>query len=109
MRRADLDRLNDGSLSLDNEDGAVDNPTPVTYGSVETGDFVPEPRQEDNMTLKHLNREIEPRIPARPAGQVGAQESCERKANPQVRPEVLKIFNARWKHNESGCLLLSGR
>jgi hypothetical protein len=27
----------------------------------------------------------------------------------QMRPDLLKIFNARWEHNKPGCMLLKDR
>jgi hypothetical protein len=61
------------------------------------------------MTQKHNNCPIEECDEARTAEQAGMSESPSIKPQHQVRPEVLKIFHARWKHNESGCRLLSGR
>jgi hypothetical protein len=65
---------------------------------------------EAPMTTKHINYcPVDERPDVRLGEQGGVRESLGEKPHRNVRPEVLKVFNARWKHNEPGCRLLADR
>lgn len=62
-----------------------------------------------SMTMKPINQPTDERNETRPDEQTGTLQSVVSESRRNVRPEVIKAFNARWKYNESGCRLLADR
>jgi hypothetical protein len=61
------------------------------------------------MTLKHVNRFIDESLSTRPVEQTGGKEPPVPKDRHQMRPELRRLFEARWNRNEAGYRYLAGR
>ena len=66
-------------------------------------------RREDPMILKHMNRSIGECVDACPTEQVARAEVSTPQPRSQLRSEMLRLFNARWKRNEPGYRFLEDR